>query len=42
METVNKLETLGRQYGLKIWAGEASEEVDVFTAFEKELSKLLT
>jgi hypothetical protein len=42
METVKKLQTLSRSYALKLWAGEASEEVDVLKGFEDELSKLLT
>ena len=41
-ETVGKLEALGRQYALKIWAGEASAEVDVLHVFEQELAKLQT
>jgi hypothetical protein len=41
-ETIGKLETLGRQYALKIWAGEASAEVDVLHVFEQELAKLQT
>jgi hypothetical protein len=39
-EMVRKLELLGRQYALKIWAGEASAELDLLGAFEQELSKL--
>lgn len=39
-ETVAKLELLGRQYALKIWAGEASAELDLLGAFEQELAKL--
>ena len=41
-ETVGKLEALGRQYALKIWAGEASAEVDLLQVFEQELAKLQT
>jgi hypothetical protein len=42
VETVAKLEAMARQYTLKIWAGEASAEVDLLAAFEKELAKLQT
>ena len=41
-EMVGKLEALGRQYALKIWAGEVSAEVDLLGAFEQELAKLQT
>jgi hypothetical protein len=41
-EMVGKLEALGRQYDLKIWAGEASAETDLLGAFEQELTKLQT
>jgi hypothetical protein len=39
-ETVAKLEMLARNYVLKIWAGEASQEANFLEAFEKELSAL--
>jgi hypothetical protein len=39
-ETIGKLEALGRQYALKIWAGEASAEVDLLHVFEQELANL--
>ena len=39
-ETVAKLETLARNYVLKIWAGEASQEANFLEAFEKELNAL--
>jgi hypothetical protein len=41
-ETVGRVEALGRQYVLKIWAGEASAEVDLLQVFEQELAKLQT
>jgi len=41
-EMVSKMEVLGRQYVLKIWAGEASTEVDMLKGFEQELATLQT
>ena len=41
-EAVNRLEALDRKYALKIWAGEASEEVTLFETFAAELRQLLT
>ena len=41
-EKVKKLKELGRSYGLKIWAGEASEEATIFDSFKADLEKSLT